>query len=75
MFFLKKVLPNLSIAFGFAVITIAIFNNRNPMMGFLLSKSGTILLIVAGAVCAVSSAVSYILLNQKKSKYKHTADK
>jgi len=58
MKFLKAVVPNLCIALWLALLTLAILDVYNPMMGFLKGKPFLVLLFL----CAAASITSAVML-------------
>ena len=73
MYFLKRVLPNLSISLNLALITLVILDWFNPKLGFL---SGLQFHVLFGA-CALSSILVACVLygwsrkKRRKTRYKH----
>lgn len=59
MKFLKAVVPNLCIALWLALLTLAILDNYNPMMGFLKGWPFLILLFSCGAASLTSAIMLY----------------
>jgi len=58
MRFLKRALPNITIAFAVSMIVIVIVHSHNPMMGFL---TGTPFMILSFLFCGLSIATSLTL--------------
>ena len=60
MNFFKRFFPNLTIALAAALLVVAIVNEYNPRMGFLLGKSALVLIILCCLCSIISAAALYI---------------
>lgn len=58
MKFFKGIVPNISIVLTLTLIVVLILDRRNPMMGFLSGRPGSVLIIA----CAVFSLISAVTL-------------
>jgi len=56
---LKKILPHLSIALSLTTVTVSIFNEFNPRMGFFQGRPVQVLMILA-CIASVSTAAIVI---------------
>ena len=69
MKFLRGFLTNLTMVLSFSLLVVLIVDRRNPMMGFLSSTAGTVLIAaccVSAFACALSIYVAWVKLQRKK---------
>ena len=74
MYFLKRVLPNLSIALTLALITLVILDWYNPMLGFLTGVHFHILFALCAAANLVTAGVLYAW-SRRERRHRHQAER
>ena len=62
----RRALPHFTIAFMLCIDTLQVFHMFNPGWGF-LSSIPSVVLITAGTVCGIISAVALIRSDEKES--------
>lgn len=68
MKFLKRFLPNLTIALNLALMIVIYLDRRNPMMGFLVGAPFMTLAACSG-ICSIAVCVVLYAASRKKKKH------